>query len=269
MVCFIQDSPLDYLIYYPIIKHLEDKKKEYVVYDTAGKSSVDMIHFLGQNPNINRVVNYGGSHQKMMFAMLCREYEQKFINLHGEERDSGDNGISFLDVISRLAYQNYVVSDGARTFLLNEGLQTPIGVFECPITCLTRKSQNVEPFDILYISGDKVSIDRHEREFLKNKTSYRVFDYSGGLPQNWKDIYSILNTARMIVSDSFVFDKPSRFLNKHFFYLGSDVLERSNLGKSTHLVSKKLELHDYIKQSWRTLEDINPKHGLQSLLQIL
>ena len=269
MICFLQESSLDMILYYPIIKHLEDKKKEHIVYDTAGKSTVDMIHFLSQHNDISSVVNYGGSHQKMSFAMLCKEYEQKFINLHGEERDSGNNGLSFLGTISRLAYKNLVVSDPARTFLLNEGVQTPIGVFECPITCLTRKSQNVEPFDILYISGDKVSIDRHERELLKNKVSYRVFDYSDGLPQNWKDIYSILNTAKMIVSDSFVFDKPSRFLNKHFFYLGSDVLERSNLGKSTHLVSKKLELHDYIKQSWRTLEDINPKHGLQSLLQIL
>ena len=106
-----------------------------------------------------------------------------------------------------------MVSDPARTFLLNEGIQTPIGVFECPITHLARKSQNVEPFDILYISGDKVSIDRHEREFLKNKVSYRVFDYSEGLPQNWKTIYSLLNTAKMIVSDSFVFDKPVRYLN--------------------------------------------------------
>lgn len=269
MICFIQESPLDYLIYYPIIKHLEEKKKEHIVYDTTGKSTVEMLHFLGQNPNINRVINYGGSYRKMSFAMLCKEYEQKFINLHGDERDTQDNGISFLDIISRLAYQNYVVSDPARTFLLDEGIQTPIGIFECPITHLSRKSQNVEPFDILYISGDKVSIDRHERELLKNKISYRVFDYSDGLPQNWKTIYSLINTAKMIVSDSFMFDKPSRYLNKHMFYLGSGVLDYSNLGKSTHLVSKKLELHDYIKQSWRTLEDINPKHGLQSLLTIL
>lgn len=269
MVCFIQDSPLDYLIYYPIIKYLEDKKKEYIVYDTAGKSTVDMIHFLSQHNDISSVVNYGGSHQKMSFAMLCKEYEQKFINLHGEERDSGNNGLSFLGTISRLAHQNYVVSDPARTFLLDEGIETPIGVFECPITHLSRKSQNVESFDILYISGDKVSIDRHEREFLKNKISYRVFDYSDGLPETWRNIYSLLNTAKMIVSDSFIFDKPTRYLNKHMFYLGSEVLEYSNLGKSTHLVSKKLELHDYIKQSWRTLEDINQRYGLQSLIQLL
>lgn len=269
MVCFIQDNPLDYLLYYPIIKNLEEKKKEYLVYDTVGKSSVDMIHFLGQNPNINRVVNYGGSHQKMMFAMLCKEYEQKFINLHGEERDRGNNGLSFLGTISRLAYQNYVVSDPARTFLLDEGVQTPIGVFECPITHLTRKSQNVEPFDILYISGDKVSIDKHERELLKNKWSYRVYDYSDGLPQNWKSIYSLLNTAKFIVSDSFIFDKPSRFLNKHMFLTNMRILEYSNLGKSTHTMSHKLELHDYLKQTWSGLQDINPKHGLQSLLQNL
>lgn len=269
MVCFIQDGPLDYLIYYPIIKHLEEKKKEYIVYDTAGKSTVDMIHFLSQHNDISSVVNYGGSHQKMSFAMLCKEYEQKFINLHGEERDSGNNGLSFLGTISRLAYQNYVVSDPARTFLLDEGIETPIGIFECPITHLTRKSQNVEPFDILYISGDKVSIDRHERELLKNKMTYRVFDYSDGLPENWKSIYPLLNTAKMIVSDSFMFDKPSRYLNKHFFYLGKEILDQSNLGISTHTVSHKLELHDYLTKSWSKLEYINPKYGLQSLLQLL
>lgn len=269
MVCFIQDSPLDYLIYYPIIKHLEEKKKEYIVYDTAGKSTVDMIHFLSQHNDISSVVNYGGSHQKMSFAMLCKEYEQKFINLHGEERDSGNNGLSFLGTISRLAYQNYVVSDPARTFLLDEGIETPIGVFECPITHLTRKSQNVEPFDILYISGDKVSIDRHERELLKNKMTYRVFDYSDGLPENWKTIYPLLNSAKMIVSDSFMFDKPSRYLNKHLFLTNMNILEYSNLGKSTHTMSHKLELHDYLKQTWSNLQDINPRHGLQSLLQNL
>jgi hypothetical protein len=266
MVCFIEESPLDHLVYYPIIKHLEEKKKDHIVFDANGKSTIDIIHFLSQNPTIKSIINYGGSHTKMSFAMLCKEYEQKFINLHGNERDNGDNGMSYLDTISRLAYQNYVVSDVARTFLLDEGIKTPIGIFECPITHLCRKSQNVEPFDILYISGDKDSIDRHERELLKNKVSYRVFDYSDGLSENWKTFYSLFNTAKMIVSDSFIFDTPSRYLNKHFFYLGSDVLDYSNLGKSTHLISKKLELHDYIKQSWRTLEDINPKHGLQSLL---
>ena len=269
MICFIQESPLDYLIYYPIIKNLQDHKKDYIVYDTDGKSTVDMIHFLSQHGDISSVISYGGSHQKMSFAMLCKEYEQKFINLHGEERDNGNNGLSFSGTISRLAYQNYVVSDPARRFLLDEGIKTPIGIFECPITHLTRKSQIVEPFDILYISGDKVAIDRHERELLKNKTSYRVFDYSDGLPQNWKTIYSLLNTAKFIISDSFVFDKPSRYLNKHLFFIGNEILDTTHLGISTHSVSHKLELHDYIKQTWSTLQDINPKHGLQSLLTIL
>jgi hypothetical protein len=269
MVCFIQDGPLDYLIYYPIIKHLEEKKKEYIVYDTAGKSTVDMIHFLSQHNDISSVVNYGGSHQKMSFAMLCKEYEQKFINLHGEERDNGNNGLSFLGTISRLAYQNYVVSDPARTFLLDEGIETPIGVFECPITHLSRKSQNVEPFDILYISGDTDKIRYHREQFLNKNLTYKLFDYSDGLPEDWKSVYSLMNDAKMIVSDSFIFDKPSRYLNKHFFYLGKEILDQSNLGISTHTVSHKLELHDYLAKSWSKLEYINPKYGLQSLLQLL
>jgi hypothetical protein len=266
MICFIEECHSDTLIYYPIIRKLEERKTDYIVYDVRGKSTIDTIHFFSQNPTIKSVVNYGGSLRKLTVATLCKEYELLFINLHGNERIGELDTESFLPTISSLAYQNFVSGDPAKTFLLDQGIKTPIGFFECTITHLTRKSQNVEPFDILYISGDKVSIDRHEREFLKNKVSYRVFDYSDGLTENWKTFYSLFNTAKMIVSDSFIFDTPSRYLNKHFFYLGSDVLNYSNLGKSTHLISKKLELHDYIKQSWRTLEDINPKHGLQSLL---
>jgi hypothetical protein len=268
MICFLQESNLDMVVYYPIMKYLEESKKEYIVYDTAGKSTVDMLHFFSQNNQLT-VINYGGSQRKMSFSLICKEYEQKFINLHGEERDESENGISFFGTISRLAYQNYVVSDTAREFLLDEGIETPIGIFECPITHLTRKSQNVEPFDILYISGDRDKIDKHERELLKNRISYSVFDYSDGLPENWRRIYSLLNTAKMIVSDSFIFDKPSRYLNKHLFYTGKNILDPTHLGKSTHTLSKKLELHDYLKQSWSELEDINPKHGLRSLLQIL
>lgn len=268
MICFLKESNLDMVVYYPIIKKLDEQKKEYIIYDTVGKSTVDMIHFLSQQSNLT-IINYGGTRRKMSFSLLCREYEQKFINLHGEERGETDNGMSFWDGISRLAYRNLVVSDPAKAFLFDEGIETPIGIFECPITHLSRSSQNVESFDILYISGDRGKIDKNERELLKNKTTYRVFDYSDGLPQNWKSIYSLLKTAKMIVSDSFIFDKPSRYLNKHFFFNGTQILHTQNLGISTHLVSKKLELHDYIKQSWSPLEDINPRHGLSSLLQLL
>jgi hypothetical protein len=162
-----------------------------------------------------------------------------------------------------------VSGDPARTFLLDLGIKTPIGCFECPITYLTRKSQNVESFDILYISGDPVNIDRHERELIRHKYKYKVFDLSNGLPQNWMEIYSHLRIAKYIVSDLFIFDRPSRNLNKHFFYFGGDVLDTQNLGISTHIMSKKLELHDYLKQSWRPLQDVNPKWGLEPLMNLL
>jgi hypothetical protein len=162
-----------------------------------------------------------------------------------------------------------VSGDPARTFLLDQGIKTPIGFFECPITHLSRKSQNVEPFDILYISGDPVNIDRHEREMIRHKHKYKVFDLSNGLPQNWKEIYSYIRGAKHIVSDLFIFDKPSRNLNKHFFYFGADVLDFQNLGISTHIMSKKLELHDYLKQSWSPLQDVNQKWGLEPLMNLL
>jgi hypothetical protein len=202
-------------------------------------------------------------------ATLCKEYELLFINLHGNERIGELDMESFLPTISSLAYQNFVSGDPARTFLLDQGIKTPIGCFECPITYLTRKSQNVEPFDILYISGDPVNIDLHERELILHKYKYKVFDLSKGLPQNWMEIYSHLRIAKYIVSDLFIFDKPSRNLNKHFFYFGGNVLDTQNLGISTHIMSKKLELHDYLKQSWRPLQDANPKWGLEPLMNLL
>ena len=269
MICFIEECHSDTLIYYPIIRKLEERKTDYIVYDVRGKSTIDTIHFFSQNPTIKSVVNYGGSLRKLTVATLCKEYELLFINLHGNERIGELDTESFLPTISSLAYQNFVSGDPARRFLLDQSIKTPIGCFECPITYLTRKSQNVESFDILYISGDSVKIDLHERELILHKYKYKVFDLSKGLPQNWKEIYLHLRGTKYIVSDLFIFDRPSRNLNKHFFYFGGDVLDTQNLGISTHIMSKKLELHDYLKQSWRPLQDANPKWGLEPLMNLL
>ena len=269
MVCFIQENHSDTLLYYPIIKKIQERRIDYIVYDVNDKSTIDTIHFFSQNPTIKSVVNYGGSLRKLTVASLCKEYELLFINLHGNERIGELDTESFLPTISSLAYQNFVCGDPASRFLLDEGIKTPIGYFECPITHLCRKSQNVEQFDILYTSGDPVKIDLHERELIRHKYKYKVFDFSNGLPQNWKEIYSYLRTSKYIVSDLFIFDRPSRNLNKHFFYFGGDVLDVQNLGISTHIMSKKLELHDYLKQSWSPLQDVNPKWGLEPLMNLL
>ena len=269
MVCFIQESLSDTLLYYPIIRKLEERKIDYIVYDVSNKSTIDTIHFFSQNPTIKKVVNYGGSLRKLTVATLCKEYELLFINLHGNERMGELDTESFLDTICSLAYQNFVTGDTAKGFLLGKGIETPIGFFECPITHLCRKSQNVEPFDILYISGNPVSIDTHERELIRHKYRYKVFDFSEGLPQNWKEIYSYIRGAKYIVSDLFIFDRVSRNLNKHFFYFGGDVLDQENLGISTHIMTKKLELHDYLKQSWVTLPEVNNKWGLEPLMNLL
>lgn len=269
MVCFLEESPLDYLVYYPIIKTLTDQKKEYISYNTAGKTTVEMLHFLGQNPSIKRIVSYGGSQHKLAISLLCKEYGLEYINLHGEERDENDNGMSFSDGISKLAYRNYVVSDPARGFLISQGIQTPVGIFECPITNLARRQTPTQTMDVLIISGKKETIQKLNEQFSQHKWKFGIFDYSDGLPENWKSIYTQLNSTKMLVSDAFIFDKPSRFLNKHMFYTGNQILDTANLGISTHTISKKLELHDYLKQTWSNLQDINPRHGLQSLLQIL
>ena len=102
-----------------------------------------------------------------------------------------------------------------------------------------------------------------------NKYSFYLHDLSQGIPTNIDNLYGELNASKNIVSDSFLFDVVGHFMGKHFFYVGEDVLMIDNLGISTHIIDKKLELHDYLKQSWRTLPEVNPQYGIQSLLKLL
>ena len=148
MTCFLQESPLDMILYYPLIKHLEEKKKEYTIYDVSNKSIIDTIHFFSQHPTIKSIVNYGVSERKLSVCMVCRNYELLFINLHGDETYTDEFLSSISDGINQLGTRHFVSKQGASRFLLEKGIQTPIGVFECPITHLSRKSQIVEPFDI-------------------------------------------------------------------------------------------------------------------------
>lgn len=271
MICFIQESLTDYLLYYPIIKSIE-KKQEYVVYDVNGKSSVDIIHYLSQS-SPKCIVSYGGSHQKALISMLCREYELPFINLHGDERyvtrDTNPIKSAYMDTICSLAYQNFVSKQGAIRFLREEGIQTPIGLFECPITHLARRKTSSDKRDVILIFEDQNKMRLIENELLMNKYSFYAYDLSQGIPTNIDNLYGELNGSKNIVSDSFLFDVVGHFMGKHFFYVGEDVLMIDNLGISTHIVDKKLELHDYLKQSWRTLPEVNPQYGIQSLLKLL
>lgn len=269
MICFLKEITLDYILYQPIVKILDESKLKYMFYDLEGKSTADALEFLTSNPQIKSIVSYGGSYRKATFALLCKEYEKKFINLHGDEKDYGENGLSFCGLISRLAYQNFVCADGAMSQLIEEGIETPIGIFECPITNLARKCNGEERYDIFYICGNKDLIKLHQNEFKTNGYSFKIFDYSNGLPKDWKSFYKHFRFSEYIVSDSFMFDKPSRYLNKHFFYLGGDCLTTEHLGLSTHLVHKNKRLNDYLSQPWKELPPINPKHGIQSLINSL
>ena len=60
MICFIEECHSDTLMYHPLIKKLEERKKDYIVYNVRGKSTIDTIHFFSQNPTIKKVINYGG-----------------------------------------------------------------------------------------------------------------------------------------------------------------------------------------------------------------
>lgn len=268
MICFLRECPLDILIYYPIVKILTERKIEHITFDLTNKSTIDVIQFFSQNPSIQTIVNYGGSHRKLIVASLCKEYERNFINLHGEERRIDVDTIGFLGTIAALATHNFVSSDASRGFLLSEGIQTPIGIFECPITHLCRKSGHSKKLDFVLVRKSPENWIKLN-ELTEAGYSHEVFDFMDGEPSNWKEIYGAMHSAKFIVSDSFLFDKPARYLNKHFFHLGMEVLNYTNLGKSTHLVSKKLELHDYLKQSWSELKDINQRHGLNSLVRLL
>ena len=269
MVCFIETTISDFLLYHPIKITLEKRKIEFTSISLDDMSNEEILNHLVNTPNINTYIIHGFSKNKSLLSLMCGDYGKRTIVLYGNERNGDIRDDSFVDVINATGWSHFVSGDPARTFLLEKHIQTHIGFFECPITHLCRKSQNVEPFDILYISGDPVNIDRHERELIRHKYKYKVFDLSNGLPRNWNEIYSYLRTTKYIVSDLFIFDRPSRNLNKHFFYFGGDVLDTQNLGISTHIMSKKLELHDYLKQSWRPLQDVNPKWGLEPLMNLL
>ena len=268
MICFIKESPLDVLLYHPITKILAERKIDHIVFEVKEQSTIEIIQFFMQHPTIETVVNYGGSHRKMIIASLCKEYNRKFVNLHGEERRIELDTTGFLGTIAALATHNLVSSDASRGFLLHEGIQTPIGIFECPITHLCRKSEDRKNLDVVFVS-EGGNYKREIANLEKARISYELFDFSKEQPKNWLGVYSAIRSAKHVVSDSFVLDKPTRFLNKHFFYLGLEVLNHDNLGVSTHLVSKNLDLTDYLKQKWNVLPDINQRHGLNSLLRLL
>ena len=265
-VCFIRESHPDTLIYYPIIKILTERKIEYSTLNIEGMSTTDILYQLSSLSSVTTFIMFGTSHNKSMIAMLCKEYGKKLIVLNGNERSGDSIDDAYSEVISATGWSHFVTEEGARRFLIEKGIRTPIGIFECPITYLSRISPTVESIDVLYISSNKEKINEHERQLIKNKYKYKIFDLTEGLPDNWKEIYSHIKSTNYVVSDLFVFDKPSRYMGKHFFYFGVDVLDTANLGISTHIMSKKLELHDYIKQSWSKLTDINKKFGLQSIL---
>lgn len=222
MICFIKESPLDILLYYPITKILTERKIDHIVFEIQEKSTIEMIQFFMKHPTIETVVNYGGSHRKMIIASLCKEYNRKFVNLHGEERRIELDTTGFLGTIAALSTHNFVCSYGSMGVLLHEGIQTPIGIFECPITHLCRKSEVRGNVDVVFIS-ESGNYKREITDIEKAGISYQLFDFSKQ-QQNWLSIYSAIRSAKHVVSDSFLLDKTARYLNKHFFYLGLEVL---------------------------------------------
>lgn len=234
--------------------------------DVRDLSTPDILHSLSKNSDVRTYVMYGSSHNKATVSMLCKEYGKGVVILHGNERSGEPVNDSFADVITLSAKAVFVTGDPARRFLMEKGISAPIGFFECPIASLSRKSKKSDPLDVVYITtGTGIDI-KHISELQNSSYTIRVHDLSTISGDSLRSLYQDLANTTYIVSDSFVFDKPARHLGKHFFYVGIDVLDYENLGISTHMVSKKLDILDYVKQKWKPVQIKNDQYGLQSLL---
>lgn len=275
MTLFIQDSPWDYLMYYPLIRELERKKQDWKLLDVTGKSISDLIVGLSAG-DIESVVIWGESEMKLMAMLMLKDMGIKTFLLDGNRRllcyDQDHLKSSILHGMSSLAWLNLVSSDSAKGFLIDEGVKTQITLIESPITNLACKlvgKNNVQNNDeILVCVSDSLtkSVISGVKQTGKKWVSLSPTDAISE-PETF---YKTVARVGMIVSDCFVFDTVGKEMGKHFFYIGDEITGLENLGVSTHTVfGNKKELQDYLKQSWSPLPIRRPDYGLQSLLKYL
>lgn len=275
MICFIQESLYDYLMYYPIIKELENKHIQYSILNLSQqKTATDIFLYLSTiKTPITSTVIYGVSPLKLLSVLLLKESGSTINFIEGSTRlgDHSQNpqkNSNFM-LLSALATTNFVSTDSARMFLINEGIKSPIYIFECPITHLCRKFINkslIQENGVLIVSDSQLFIDGATKQSIIANIPYEVYS-----EEDKPDlIYRNIAKFHYILSDNFIFDIPARNLGKHFFYAGDEVSNLANLGITTHVVlNRKKEIHDFLEETWTKIEPINTKYGLQSLIQVL
>lgn len=274
MTVFIVERTIDAIMYNPIIDILHKRKNPYNEIYISGVSMRGLsIAFDTNIDTIQNVVMYGASRRKLEVALLCKEYEIPLILLHNDERllthDSDPELSSYQLAITSLSTSNFVHKHTAIQRLQDEGIQTPISLFECPITLAARNSKQTSKRGIVLAFQDSKLMRTLESELKRNKVELSSFDLSGNTVESMNAIYGKLQEAKFIVSDIFAFDRVARNLNKHLFFYGSEIYDTSNLGKSTHCIPNKKELHSYINKEWSELEDQNPRIGIHSLINLL
>lgn len=275
MTLFIQDSPWDYLMYYPLLRELDRKKQNWKLLDVTDKSMSDLIAGLSTG-DIESVVVWGGSEIKLMAMLMLKNMGIRAFLIDGDKRllcyEQDHLKSSILHGMSSLAWLNLVSSDSAKRFLIEDGVKSPITLIEPPImnlACKLAGKNNTQNNDeILVCVSDELtkSVISGVKQTGKEWVSLSPTDVISE-PEKF---YKTFARVGMIVSDCFVFDTTCRAMGKHFFYIGNEITGLENLGISTHVVvGNKKELQDYLKQSRSPLPIRRPDYGLQSLLKYL
>lgn len=272
MTIFLQDSPEDYLMYYPIMKELDRKKKKYELIDLSN-GSMNLIMFLS-NHEVKSAVVAGYSPAKITAVLLLREsgIQTLAIDAHGRMVTPEDNPTdnSILRLLSAVATLNLVSSDGAARLLRDEGILGRDSRLDHPITHLASKStkNKTKKTEIMvYVNGQ---VPNSVLSGVKATGKEWILYDSGSVLENPNKFYSDFYGCSYVVSDSFIFDQPTYDLGKHFFYIGDKPTSLDHLGISTHVIdTRKKEIQDYLKQSWTNPNPDRKKVGIQSLLKLL
>lgn len=275
--CFIIEHPIDAIMMHPIAKNLHDRKQNALQIAINSLTLRDIeVELNLVADSISAIVIYGASRKKLYIAMLCKEYNIPLVLIHNDERilmhDTNPELSSYMLAISTLSTTNFVHKGTAIERLESEGIQTPISLFECPITFTARNLKCSVNQGVVLLFEDQTKLKELELELKGWDQKVTSFDLSDDSTMSWEtlgNIYAVLQESRYIVTDIFAFDRVARDLNKHMFYYGQEILDSTNLGKSTHYIPHKEKLQVYLNKTWSKLEDQNPRIGIQPIISFL
>lgn len=274
---FVLEHPIDAIMMHPIAKALHTKKQIVTQLTIKDLNTKDILTALTVDADLIRnVVMYGASRKKTQIALLCKEMNLPLVLIHNDERilmhDTDPELSSQMLAISSLSTANFVHKGTAIERLESEGIQTPISLFECPITVAARNLKCAVHRGVVLIFEDTGKLKELELEMEGWHHKVMSFDLSANSNTPWKpleDIYAALQECEYIVTDIFAFDRVARDLNKHMFYYGAEILDAANLGKSTHYIPHKEKLQAHLNKTWSKLDDQNPRLGIQPIINFL